>query len=76
MLKQHNTMSALTPSNLLKQRRARGWLDDNTSDWGQTPDEKPTFYAYVHGYDEPVHADSIIQLCLEGTELLGDNFIL
>lgn len=69
-------MSALTPSNLLKQRRARGWLDDNTSDWGPTADIPPKFYAYVHGHDEPIYADSIIQLCLDGTELLGDNFKL
>ncbi len=68
-------MSTLTPSNLLKQRRARGWLDDNTSDWGPTADEKPTFYAYVHGQQDPIYAPSIIQLCLEGTELLGDKFV-
>ena len=69
-------MSTLTPSDLLRQRRARGWLDDNTSDWGPTTDEKPTFYAYVHGQQDPIYADSIIQLCLEGTELLGDKFVL
>ena len=68
-------MSALTPSNLLRQRRARGWLDDNTSDWGPTADNPPKFYAYVHGYDEPIYAPSIIQLCLEGTELLGEKFV-
>lgn len=69
-------MSTLISSDLLRQRRARGWLDDNTSDWGPTADEKPTFYAYLFGRDEPIYADSIIQLCLEGTELLGDKFVL
>jgi len=68
-------MPALSPSDLLRQRRARGWLDDNTSDWGPTTDAIATFYAYVHGHgDEPVYAPSIIQLCIEGSELLGDNF--
>ncbi len=69
-------MPALSPSDLLRQRRARGWLDDNTSDWGPTADETPTFYAYVHGHgDEPVYAPSIIQLCIEASELLGDKFV-
>ncbi len=68
-------MPALSPSALLRQRRARGWLDDNTSDWDKTTDDPPQFYAYVHGHgDEPVYAHSIIQLCIEGSELLGDNF--
>lgn len=68
-------MSTLTPSDLLRQRRARGWLDDNTSDWGPTTDANINFYAYVDGHDEPIYAPSIIQLCLDGAELLGDKFI-
>ena len=68
-------MSTPTSSDILRQRRARGWLDDNTSDWGPTGDEKPTFYAYVHGQQDHIYADSIIQLCLDGTELLGDKFV-
>lgn len=67
-------MSTPTSSDILRQRRARGWLDDNTSDWGRTTDAIATFYAYVHGYDEPIYADNIIQLCIEGCELNGDSF--
>lgn len=64
-------------NDILKQRRARGWLDDNTTDWGQTSEDDGStiFYAYVHGYgDTPIYADSIIQLCIEGCELNGDPF--
>jgi len=69
-------MSTPTSSNLLRQRRARGWLDDNTSDWGPTGDkDMKVFYAYVFGYgDNPIYADNIIQLCIEGCELNGDSF--
>lgn len=68
-------MSTPTSSNLLRQRRARCWLDDNTYDWGPTSDAQPTFYAYVFGYgDTPIYADNIIQLCIEGCELNGDSF--
>ena len=70
-------MNTPTSSDILRQRRARAWLDDNTSDWGPTlePTGETKLYAYVYGFgDVPIYADNIIQLCIEGCELNGDSF--
>lgn len=59
-------------SELLIQRRARGWLDDNCSDWEPTFDGQ--FVTRIPLLDETVYSPSIVELCVLCAEKLNDPF--
>jgi hypothetical protein len=65
----------MNASNILRQRRARGWLDDNFGDHWDRSDVDGHYFAMVSMVkDEMVTANTIEELCVKCAELIGDSF--
>lgn len=61
-------------TDILKKRRARGWLDDNIGEHWDRSDVDGHYFAMVPGHDKNVTANTIEELCLKCCELTGDPF--
>lgn len=61
-------------TDILKKRRARGWLDDNLGVHWDKSDVDGHYFALVGGHDEPITADTIEELCVKCAKAMGDPF--
>lgn len=61
-------------SDILKKRRARGWLDDNLGEHWDKSDVDGHYFALIPSADKTITADTIEELCVKCAEELGDPF--